>query len=250
MMQKSYPCPEANLTASLQPADLMLVRGTALFDSLEPKLFADILNVASLRKVSRGEVLFLQGDPAKYCYIVLEGWVKLYRLMPRGDEAIVAIFTRGQSFAEAVAFLGESFPVSGETITEGRLLCIPIDVLTGMIVSNPRIALAMLASISKHVHHLVQQIAELKSHTGPQRVAEFLVSLAPVEAGPCTISLPYDKALIAGKLGMKPESLSRSFARLKEVGVMIQQTRVAIDDVAQLQAFALEKAVGAHHLES
>jgi len=227
--------------------DLALVRRTGLFDSLDGDLFHDILSTSSVRKVSRAETLFIQGDPARYCYIVLDGWVKLYRLMPRGDEAIVAIFTRGQSFAEAAAFMSESFPVSGEAITDGRLLCIPVDVLTGMIATNPKIALAMLASISRHVHHLVQQIAELKSHTGPQRVAEFLVSLAPVETGPCTISLPYDKALIAGRLGMKPESLSRSFARLREVGVRIHQTRVAIEDVSRLQAFALEKPVAAHH---
>ncbi|MFO1189550.1 MAG: Crp/Fnr family transcriptional regulator [Alphaproteobacteria bacterium] len=235
------------MTVPLSSVDLALVRRTGLFDSLDSSLFYDILSTSSVRKVSRAETLFIQGDFAKYCFIVLDGWVKLYRLMPRGDEAIVAIFTRGQSFAEAVAFMSESFPVSGEAITDGRLLCIPVDVLTGMIATNPKIALAMLASISRHVHHLVQQIAELKSHTGPQRVAEFLVSLAPIETGPCTISLPYDKALIAGRLGMKPESLSRSFARLREVGVRIHQTRVAIEDVSRLQTFALEKPAGAHH---
>lgn len=238
------------MRAPLQQGDFLLVQGTAIFGSLDPTVFQEVLAGAWVRKVSRGEVLFMQGDPAKYCYVVLEGWIKLYRLMPRGDEAIVAVFTRGQSFAEAVAFMSASFPVSGEAITEGRLLCVPIDTLIALIGRNPRIALAMLASISRHVHHLVQQIAELKSHTGPQRVAEFLVSLAPVEAGPCTIELPYEKALIAGRLGMKPESLSRSFMRLREVGVTIQQARVAIRDVEELHAFALREHAGSHQLES
>ena len=48
-----------------------------------------------------------------------------------------------------------------------------------------------------------------------RRVAEFLVALCPVDAGPCVVALPYDKETIAGRLGLRPESLSRAFGRLK-----------------------------------
>ena len=88
----------------------------------------------------------------------------------------------------------------------------------------------------------VQQIEQLKSHTGVQRVAEFLASLCPVEEGPCRINLPYDKALIAGRLGMQPESLSRSFARLKPFGVAIDQNTAEIADVAKLRSYAEEES--------
>mgnify|MGYP000870833733 FL=1 len=52
--------------------------------------------------------------------------------------------------------------------------------------------------------------------------------------------LPYDKSLIAGRLGMKPESLSRAFARLRESGVTVRQNHAAISSVADLRAFAEE----------
>ncbi len=54
------------------------------------------------------------------------------------------------------------------------------------------------------------------------------------------MTLPYDKVLIAGRLGMKPESLSRSFARLKEVGVSVTQNHAAISEVEQLRAYVEE----------
>jgi hypothetical protein len=44
------------------------------------------------------------------------------------------------------------------------------------------------------------------------------------------VTLPYDKVLIAGRLGMKPESLSRAFARLKDQGVTIRQNVAEIED--------------------
>ena len=47
---------------------------------------------------------------------------------------------------------------------------------------------------------------------GVQRLAEFLVSLSLTEQGHCALALPYDKSLIAGQLGLQPESLSRAFA--------------------------------------
>jgi CRP-like cAMP-binding protein len=98
----------------------------------------------------------------------------------------------------------------------------------------------MLASTSMHLHMLVQQIEQLKAHTGAQRVAEFLTSLCKVEQGSCKIGLPYDKALIAGRLGMQPESLSRAFSRLRQIGVHIEQNTALIDDIARLRLYAEE----------
>jgi len=73
-----------------------------------------------------------------------------------------------------------------------------------------------------------------------QRVAEFLASLCPVEKGPSMIALPYDKVLIAARLGLKPETLSRAFARLRTIGVEVRASHVAISDVARLRHLAAD----------
>ncbi|MCV2449134.1 helix-turn-helix domain-containing protein, partial [Paracoccus sp. DMF] len=78
----------------------------------------------------------------------------------------------------------------------------------------------------------------LKARSGAQRVAEFLLDLCPPDAESTTVMLPYDKMLIAGRLGMKPESLSRSFARLRQCGVRIDQASAVIDSVARLREVA------------
>ena len=51
------------------------------------------------------------------------------------------------------------------------------------------------------------------------------------------MTLPYDKVLIAGRLGIKPESLSRAFARLRGTGVMVKQNHAAIADVKKLREY-------------
>jgi CRP-like cAMP-binding protein len=102
----------------------------------------------------------------------------------------------------------------------------------------PDIALAMIASTSQHLHLLVQQVEQLKAQSGIQRVAEFLAALCPAETGPHTIALPYDKALIAGRLGLKPESLSRAFAKLRSVGVEVRAAHVVVKDISRLRDVA------------
>jgi CRP/FNR family transcriptional regulator, dissimilatory nitrate respiration regulator len=177
-------------------------------------------------------------------FVVLDGWVKIYRLTPSGSEAVVAVFTRGQSFAEAAAFVGGRFPASGEAVTDGRILRLSSGNLLRLIRQNPDIGISMLATTSMHLHMLVQQIEQLKAHTGAQRVAEFLTSLCHAANGGCSINLPYDKALIAGRLGMQPESLSRAFARLKSIGVSIEQNQAHIDDIVKLRSYAEEAGDG------
>ena len=96
----------------------------------------------------------------------------------------------------------------------------------------------MVASISQHMHHLVQQVEQLKAQSGVQRVAEFLASLSLAERGRCALALPYDKLLIAGQLGLKPESLSRAFAKLRTIGVIVDASHVEVKDVAKLRQLA------------
>ena len=205
---------------------------------------ADIVDriraTSTTRTYRRGETVFIQGEAASAIYVVLSGWIKLYRVTHSGVEAVVNVFTRGQSFGEATALQNGNYPVSAEATTEANLLRIPTLELFAMVRENPDIALAMLASTFHHLHSLVSQVEQLKAHTGAQRVAEFLLELCPVEEGACTVTLPYDKVLIAGRLGLKPESLSRVFSRLRNYGVTIRRNHALISEVRTLRAYANE----------
>ncbi len=98
----------------------------------------------------------------------------------------------------------------------------------------------MIASISQHMHYLVQKVEQLKTQSGVQRVAEFLASLSLAEHGHCALALPYDKILIAGRLGLTPESLSRAFARLRAIGVVVDSSHVIVNDVSKLRQLAAD----------
>ena len=216
-----------------------IARGSLFLSSLPDKSVEMILAQTTARRFDQGDTIFLQGDPAETIFIVIEGWVKLYRIAPNGSEVVVGVFTAGHSFGEALALRHETYPVAAEAVTDSHVLRLPTSVLTSLIRDDPEIAISILAATYHHLHSLVFQIEQIKAFSGAQRVAEFLVGLCPVSEGACTVTLPYDKNLIAGRLGMKPESLSRAFAKLRAYGVTVRQNHAAIADVERLQSYTL-----------
>lgn len=229
-----------NTRRDMTPDQQQFARASVLLRSMPDAVADDLLATAHSRRWERGATIFLQGERADAIFIVTDGWVKLYRITPNGSEAIVSVLTKGGSFGEAIALQGGTYPVAAEAVTDATLIRIDADALRNVLQRSPEIALSMLSATYHHLHGLVAQVEALKARTGAQRVAAFLLDLSTETEGPCEVTLPYDKVLIAGRLGLKPESLSRAFAKLKAHGVTITLNRASIDDVAALRELAEE----------
>ena len=218
------------------PRDLEIAAQIPVLSGLKPGSLAVLMAAANLVNLRPGHVLFRQAEPAVAFFIIVDGWIKLYRVTPAGDEAVLNVLTTGEGFAEAVTVASGRYPATACAVTRARVLMIPADHVINCIREMPDIAIAMIASTSQHLHQMVQRIEQLTAQSAIQRVAAFLTSLAPCTKGPCTIALPYDKAVIAGRLGLKPESLSRVFARLRTVGVDVRASHVVVGEMARLRA--------------
>lgn len=208
-----------------------------LFKAIEPELRRSLLQNRSSRAYARGEQIFQQGDSADAFFLVAEGYVKLYRERERGEQIVVAIFAAGETFAEAAMFLGGHYPASAEAVTPARILRFDGNVLRRAILEKPELAFAMLAAASFHLKQLVEQIEQLKAQSAPQRIASFLLKQIKATSGPAKVILPYEKALIANRLGMKPESFSRALAKLRKLGVAVERGSAHIHDVGLLIKF-------------
>lgn len=228
----------------MTPNQKQIAASSLLLSNCPQEAAEPILRRAVVRRYTRGQLLFDHGDPAHSVFIVLDGWVKLFRVTPSGSEAVVAVFTRGHSFGEAVALRNDNYPVASEAATDCEVVQIPSAEIQKMMRAHPDVCIAILSSTFAHLHSLVSEVEQLKAHSGAQRVAQFLLSLTQGEDGQCTVTLPFDKVLIAGRIGMKPESLSRAFSRLKPQGVTIRRNHAEIADVERLREFAEEEASG------
>ena len=197
---------------------------------------------AWVQDLGADQILFLQDEPADALFIVLGGLVKLYRIAANGTEAVIDIMSEGRSFGEAAALCGQPWPVSAEALGSARLLRLDARHVRPLLQSDPLLAMSMLAPALLRLEQLILHIEDLKALSSVQRAAEFLLALSAECDGKCSVGLPpYSKALIAQQLGMKPETLSRAFARLRDHGVQIDATTAHIEDLARLRDMVAER---------
>lgn len=211
------------------------LRGLTFFASLPEANIQAFLKAGRICRYGKGRHIFMQGDEADRLFVVLSGWVKLYRETTEGDEAVVALFTRGDVFGEAAIFGNAGYPFSAEAAEETRLIEIPSAVLREQAKGNHEVMARIMNSMSREMRNLQMENEHLALMSAPQRVGCLLLQLSSGMIGKGgTFSFPYDKSLAASRLGMKAETFSRALAQLKPVGVTVNGPEVAIDSFANL----------------
>jgi CRP/FNR family transcriptional regulator, dissimilatory nitrate respiration regulator len=208
------------------------------FKELDEKVLEILLNAAIVKTYSKNTSLFIQGDAADRFFIILSGWVKLYRNTAEGDEAIVALFTRGDVFGEAAIFGSAGYPFSAEAVEETRVIEIPASLIRERAQADLSILERVMKSMSREMHNLQLESEHMALMNAPQRVGCLLLQLSSGMIGKGgTFSFPYDKSLAAQRLGMKPETFSRALAQLKPIGVMVKGPEITIDNFSVLAGY-------------
>jgi CRP-like cAMP-binding protein len=211
------------------------LRGLTFFAKLPDANLEAFLKSGRIASYPKQKNIFMQGDAADRLFVVLNGWVKLYRETAEGDEAVIALFTRGDVFGEAAIFGGVGYPFAAEAAEETKLLEIPSAVLREQAKNNHEVMARIMHTMSREMRNLQMENEHLALMSAPQRVGCLLLQLSSGMVGKGgTFSFPYDKSLAAARLGMKPETFSRALAQLKPVGVTVTGPEIAIDEFSVL----------------
>jgi CRP-like cAMP-binding protein len=230
-------CKTPEWGVGLSAGEAALVRRSPLLAGLgEPRL-RQLLAGSFVRRVGRRALLYVQGEEASRLYLVLGGWVRLFRGTPDGQDGTVALLGRGESVGELAILNGGRYLFSAATATEARLLHVPTSGLAARLRADPDLGLNLMAVTSAHLRRLALQVERLTHQSSAQRVATLLVELcSPGREGRAEVELPLGKVLIAAQLGMQPETLSRSLAKLRGLGVETLGNRVVVGDLGRLRA--------------
>lgn len=220
----------------LKDIDLQLLRKAPLFSSLGPQELGQLLDSASALSLQAGEQLFAEGEPAQAFYVVIEGSMRLYKLSAEGNEKVIELIQAGETFAEAVVFLGGRYPVHAAALSPARLIRIDNAEFVRALKNNNGLAMKMLASISMRLHQLVNDVRALSLESAGQRVAGYLLELAGEAGAGSEVLLPAQKHVIASRLGIKPETFSRVLTGLREQNLIdIEGQHIRLPDAAALQ---------------
>ena len=220
------------------PLDIpSLLRRIPLFSELSEEDIQLVTRYTRERQVARGEVLFQRGDLPHGFYFVVSGQVKLAFSSSQGTEKVVEIIGAMQSFGEAVMFMNHPYPVFAEALSETVLVHVGQAVVSELIDQDSTFARKLLAGMAIRLHGLIQDVETYSLRSSTQRVIGYLLQVADNDA-PCEIALPTSKQVIASRLNLTPETLSRIFHDLSNAGLItVQGKRVSLHDPVRLSRY-------------
>jgi CRP-like cAMP-binding protein len=214
-----------------------------LFQKLGTEQLAALEKACRQRRLSKGEMLFQKGDPVTGFFVIVFGQIKPAFPSSQGNEKVVEILGPNQSLAEAVMFMGRPYPVFAEALADSLLLHIGSATVFELLETDPLFARRMLAGLSTRLHSLVQDVETYSLRSSTQRVVGYLLQHCPQSASgenSFDIALPTSKQVIASRLNLTPETLSRIFHDLSANGLIgVSGKHITINDVRRLREFDL-----------
>lgn len=219
------------------PAEAARAARAPLFAGLDADTVGMILENADTLDGLRGRTLFLEGDPADALHVLIEGRVHLLLTDESGEESVIDILEPTTSFMESAIFDLGRYPVSAWAAPRSRLVRIPASALTAALDSSRGFALAVMAAQSRWNRRLVQELFSAKAVPPPQRLARYLLSLVTAAGGTVRVELPLTKRLIASRIGVVPETLSRIMRDLRTLGIESDGNTIIIHDVEALRRY-------------
>lgn len=215
------------------------IRALPLFSGLTEQDKDSLLQEGQMRRYTRGQSLFFHGDPVAHFYIVLSGTVQLYRESPEGKEKTIEMLKAGQTICEGeILDSCRAHRASAEAVDAVTVLEFTQSWLKEASRKHGMFALNLLSSIAAQAHLAEVEAEHQATMSAAQLVACFLQRLCVLyDFDHKGFELPYSKTLIASRLGMELETFSRTLARLKEQGIVVEGTHVAITDLAAVEQY-------------
>ncbi|WP_342739837.1 helix-turn-helix domain-containing protein [Bradyrhizobium sp. B117] len=216
------------------------VRGSAVCASLDAAELREFEHLGRRVHFAAGETVFSEEDITTSFYNVLEGVMRLYKLLPDGRRQIVG-------FALPGAFLGMNISVrhnfSADAIGAVTVCQFAKTPFGRFIADRPhllrRINELAIRELSQARDHMVL----LGRRSADEKVATFLLGwrerLFALKGAPDTVPLPMSRQDIADYLGLTIETVSRTFTKLERHGAIeIIQGGIGLLDPARIQALA------------
>lgn len=187
-----------------------------LFMGLGEDVLAVLANAVPTLHAADGDWLFREGGPARHCLLVMAGQVEVLRISEDGQERICSLFERGQLVAEAALFMPHGrYPMSARARGEVQAVRLPRAGVRAACAQHPVLAMRFLDWLGCRIYQRTNEIDWLTGTSAAQRLAAHLLSLQTAGG---RVRIPVSRQQLAGKLGIRPETLSRMLSDWQRQG--------------------------------
>lgn len=227
----------------LQKIDASLLQAADLFDGMTVPDLEKVIQAAQTRRLSAGEFLFHQGDPARNLFVLSEGRVKLMQYTPEGQQIIIRYIGPGETFAVLAVLRDGDYPIAAQVVQDCVALSWNRAVMKQLMDEIPRLERNALSIMADRVREFQDRVRELSTERVERRIARALLRLMR-QAGRegkegVLIDMPLSRQDLAEMSGTTLFTVSRTLKDWEELGVVkLGRARVTVTNPDQLSVIA------------
>jgi CRP-like cAMP-binding protein len=192
------------------------------FSELPQHIQKALARVAVPRQFAEGQVIFIEGEPANWIYVIESGWVKASRMSPEGREQALLFLKKGDVFGDVAVLTNTPYPGTVVALEPVQVWTIEKSHILELIARHPELALAIIRSLGQRILYYIGLVEDLSLRSVEARLAHTLLKNAEysndrllVKRRPWTT---FDR--MANRLGTVRDVLSRALRNLEEEGLL------------------------------
>ncbi len=176
-----------------------------------------LASVAVRRHYDAGQVIYVEGEPAEWVYVLESGWVKATRMTREGREQAMLFLRPVDVFGDVAVLTGRNYPGTVVALEPVTVWAIPAATVLELIPRCPDLAMAVIRHLGDRVLHYVNLVEDLSLRSVEARLAAKLLENAELRDGQLVVPrrewTTFDE--MAVRLGTVRDVLSRALKTLE-----------------------------------
>jgi CRP-like cAMP-binding protein len=199
------------------------------------------MGAGAVRTIEAREHIFCEGDPATHIFRVEAGHVCIYKTMPDGRRQIIDFAFPGDLIGLGAM---QAHGSNAQATERTRVRSVPIATLHQVARDDAALGLELYRAMSRELIAARELLITVSQRTAAERLAAFLLALSRRNErngqNPREIVLPMTRSDIADFLGLTIETVSRTFTKFRNEGLieLAHCVLVTIRDLDDLKAMA------------
>ncbi|WP_212524069.1 Crp/Fnr family transcriptional regulator [Actibacterium sp. MT2.3-13A] len=227
--------------------DESLLTGLPPFSLLDRPQIREILDLSVSQRYDAGTAIFREGHDAERFYLLLDGFIRVIKTTPEGEQIIALHIAPGQLFGIAPALRRDTYPATAMTASESLALSWPVRLWDGFSAKYEGFATECYRTVGERLGEMQTRIVELATQAVEQRVAAALLRLVNqsgrrVETG-IEIAFPITRQNLSDMTGSTLHTVSRLLSAWERDGI-VHSTRKHIVVTAPHRLVLLSGAQG------
>ena len=214
-----------------------LLQGAALFRGVSQQGLEQLRAAGRLCKLSRGQVLFCQGDQADAFYVVCSGCIALGLDSANGRELVINEMRPGDGFGELGLITGHPRSTNAEAAEASVVLAMPRRDFMAVLQSEPALTRNLLQVAADRLGTSSERERALAFLNAPSRIARVLVQLDRQARGDGYITMSQQE--LAHRVGLARQTVAELLGKWRRLGwILTGRGKIVVLNRAALRRLA------------